>query len=109
MTRSVVCMGVLVGVLCGTATAMAKSRPIQQLPGDVVRWSTLWVAVPEEMVAVGHDEGPLAALTWGPAKGTAVLVQQTGQEVWDIMKPDENPVHRSRASNPQGVILRYEF
>ncbi len=109
MARGVVCMGVLVGVLCGTTTAMAKSRPIQQLPSDVVRWSTLWVAVPEQMIAVGRDDGPLAALTWGPAKGTVALVQHTGRAVWDVVEPDENPVHRARANTPQGVILRYEF
>jgi len=101
-------VAVSVGLLISPA-AFAESRPIEQLPGDVVRWSTLWVAIPKSMVEVGQEDGPLAALTWGPVKGTAALVESTAKEVWDTVKPDHTPGHRPNSPHPKGLIFRYEF
>ncbi len=110
MTR-VVGIGVLIaGVWLGAVMPVfAESRPIKQLPSDVVRWSTMWVAVPQEMYAVGLEEGPLAAVTWGPAKGTVTFVKSTTQEFWDVVKPDEKPGHRAPTRRDTGLIARYEF
>lgn len=90
-------------------SAFAASRPIEQLPEDIARWSTLWVAVPKSVVEVGRVHGPLAALTWGPAKGLAALVESTTNEVWNTVKPDEKPSDRPRSQHPKGLIFRYEF
>jgi hypothetical protein len=98
-------VGVLVG---GIPSAWAEGRPIEQFPGDVVRWSTMWVEVPQQMYAVGQADGPFAALTWGPAKGTAAFIESATQELWDALKPDTRPGHSS-PRGVQGALFRYEF
>ncbi len=100
---------VMIGVWVGSLVASAESRPLKQLPADIVRWSTVWVNIPEQMYVVGQEEGPLAAMTWGPAKGAVVMVQSTTQELWEAMKPDERPGHRSQHGDVHGALLRYEF
>ena len=90
-------------------SALAESRPLKQLPADVVRWSTLWVEVPKQVYEVGQEEGPLAAMTWGPVKGTAVFVNSTAKELWDATKPDQRPGHQLSGKRPAGAIVRYEF
>ena len=52
-------------VVVGGPSVFAESRPIGQLPSDVMRWSTLWLTVPASMVETGQEYGPVAALTWG--------------------------------------------
>ena len=109
MSRAVLVGLMIIGVGGWVPSALAESRPLKQLPTDVVKWSTMWVEVPRQMVEVGKDEGPLAALTWGPAKGTAMMIQSTTKELWDAVKPDQRPRHQSGTSQPVGAILRYEF
>ena len=87
----------------------AEARPIKDLPKDVVRWSTLWTHVPEEMVKVGQKEGLASAVTWGPTKGAAVMIQATADEVWKTVKPDQKKRHGQPNNDPAGAILRYEF
>ena len=93
----------------GDRYAFAASRPIQQLPADMVRWSMVWTVVPEQVYSVGREHGPLAALTWGPVKGTAKLIQSTVKEAWGTVKSDKNRVRYARSNRPKGVIFRYEF
>lgn len=100
---------VISGVMFGLPLVFAESRPIEQLPKDLLRWSTLWMDIPKQMYAVGQEEGLLAALTWGPTKGTAVMVQSTTKEVWDVVKPDQRPHQRQGRDSPKGLIVRYEF
>ena len=99
---------VLVGMLLsGTRPVGAESRPLKRLPEDVLRWSTLWLTIPQEMVAVGRDEGAVSALVWGPVKGTAVLVNSTTEEVWGAVKPDQPSARRD--GKQAAIGLRYEF
>jgi hypothetical protein len=88
-----------------------QRRPIQQLPDDVVRWSTIWLQIPEQMMEVGRTDGPIAAFTWGPTKGAAVMVESTVKELWEAAKPDKRPGRRraARPGEPRGVMVRYEF
>lgn len=102
----VVGMAVALG-MHGMALA-AESKPIEQLPGDVARWSTTWAEIPKQMFQVSRDEGPLSGVTWGPAKGTALMIRSTTDAVWEMLKPEQPPVHQGRDRAP-GVILRYEF
>ena len=108
-------MGVLVAMLMvgGVRAAAAEDRPIEQLPNDVVHWSMLWVEVPKAMMTVGVEHGPLAALTWGPIKGTAAVVESTTKELWKTLKRDEDHPRKGRAlareGDPKGPIFRYEF
>lgn len=83
----------------------AATKPIGQLPKDVVRWSTIWVEIPKQMVNVGKEQGPLAALTWGPVKGTVSFVQSAVKEAWETAKADDRP--KNKGSN--GSIFRYVF
>ncbi len=110
MRRVWLVVGIMVGaIVCGSPVVLAESRPIEQLPQDVVRWSTLWTAIPRQMYEVGQEEGPLAALTLGPAKGVATFVASTTEEAWNVMKPDEKPGQPSTRGNPAGLIFRYKF
>lgn len=102
----VVGVGVALGMI-GTVQA-AERKPIEQLPGDVVRWSTTWAQIPKQMTEVSREEGPLSGLTWGPAKGTALMFRATTEALWELAQPDEQPVARGRDREP-GMILRYEF
>ena len=89
-----------------TATASADVKPLNELPTDVGRWSTMWIAVPQQMYRVGLEHGPVAAVTWGPAKGAAVMVESTTRELWNAAQPDHRP---GRQSEDSGVIFRYDF
>lgn len=87
----------------------AQSKPINELPTDLAHWSTMWVEVPRQMYGVGQEEGPVAAITWGPVRGTVMFVNATTKALWDVAKPEMRPAHRSRNKEPFGPMLRYEF
>jgi len=87
----------------------ADARPIQQLPADVMRWSTLWIAIPGSMAQVAQEHGPLAAVTWGPAKGTMAFVQSTAKEVWDPARLDKDSGRRFEDERPNEIAFRYTF
>ena len=97
--------------LATMATASAEGRPLKQLPADVARWSMSWTEVPKQMVEVGQEYGPIAAVTWGPVQGAASLIGSTTKELWDIMKADKQA--RRSASAPRrstgSALVRYEF
>ncbi len=100
------------GFMGGEPLALAASRSIKHLPEDVVRMSTSWMVIPKDMVEVGREHGPLAALTWGPAKGMTTFVRSTASEIWNTVKPDKTDKTRSRLASrgrPKGAIFRYEF
>ena len=102
--------GIVLGIgMSLSSAAFAESKPIEQLPKDLARWSTMWVEIPEQMMQVGREDGPVAALTMGPTQGTAKFLQSTGEEVWKAVKPDHRPGHQPGEDTPQGAILRYEF
>ncbi|MBI4354751.1 MAG: hypothetical protein HY595_05885 [Candidatus Omnitrophica bacterium] len=98
----------LLFLLPSMSVMAAERKPIEQLPGDVVRWSTTWAEIPKQMFQVGQEEGPLSGLTWGSAKGTAVMIRSTTDVVWELVKPDSHPEPKGREKKP-GVILHYEF
>ena len=107
----VVAVIMVTGFMSGEPLAFAASRPIKQLPEDVVRMSMSWLVIPRDMIEVGREHGPLAALTWGPAKGITTLVRSTASKIWDTVKPDKNKKRSRLASRgrPKGAIFRYEF
>ena len=113
MRRCIWVLGlVMASWLGGMSFLFAESRPLKQLPGDLVRWSTIWKDIPQQMYEVGQESGPVAAVLWGPTKGTAVMVQSTTKELWSVMKPDQRQDHDSydvEEDSPTGLILRYEF
>jgi hypothetical protein len=87
----------------------ADTRPIEQLPKDIFRISTLWAHIPQGMADVGREEGVASALVWGPARGAAVMMQKTSDEIWSTVKPNQKKRRGERRNEPAGVILRYEF
>ena len=97
------------GLMSGGPLALAASRPITQLPEDVVRMSTSWMVIPKDMVEVGREHGPLAALTWGPAKGMTTFVRSTASGIWDTVKLDKTRSRPASRGRPNGAIFRYEF
>ncbi len=92
-----------------SATGAAESKPLNDLPTDLTYWSTMWVEVPRQMYGVGQEEGPIAAMTWGPVRGTVMLVNATTKALWDAAKPETRPAHQSRNKQLLGPMLRYEF
>lgn len=115
MRNLTVVASVVIGLVWAPAMLLgadgAERRPLRQLPEDVVRWSTVWLQIPEQMMEVGRTDGPLAAFTWGPTKGAAVMVESTVKELWEAAKPDKRPGRRrsARPGEPRGVMVRYEF
>ena len=102
----------MVGMWSGMmAIASAEGRPLKQLPSDLVRWSMSWTEVPKQMVNVGEEYGPVAAVTWGPVQGAASMVQSATTELWGIMKADKQA--RRSAAAPRrstgSALVRYEF
>lgn len=91
-----------------TAAQAAQSKPLSELPGDLARWSTLWMDIPRAMYDVGMEEGPLTAVTWGPVKGTVMLIHTTTRTLREMAQPEKRPGHRSNGQRP-GVIFQYEF
>ena len=109
--RRVLCVVVTMVVLFvgGDRLAFAASKSIKQLPADLARWSMMWTAIPQQMVEVGQEHGPLAGLMWGPAQGAAALVESAVKEVWETAKLDRKPRPHSQGQHSQGALLRYEF
>lgn len=104
MRRALLLGGFLAAVTIATVSADAK--PLNALPMDIGRWSIMWMVVPQEMYRVGMEHGPVAAVTWGPAKGTAAMVGSTTRELWQAAQPDRRP---GRRSNDDGMVFRYDF
>ncbi len=99
----------LMGCGClAMATASAQERPIKQLPADLARWSMSWTEVPKDMVMVGQEYGPVAAVTWGPVQGGASLVNNTATELWNLMRSQKQNRPSARASTGMALV-RYEF
>ena len=109
--RKALASAMVVAAVCSlmTAAQAAQDKPIQALPGDLVKWSTLWVEIPKEMYSVGQDAGPLAAVTWGPVKGAAALVNVTTKTLWDAAQQKTPQGRRTKGGQPVGPLLRYEF
>lgn len=95
--------------LSGVPVSSAESRSLKELPADVVRWSTLWIAVPQQMYQAGQESGPIAALFLGPTKGTAAMLQSTTKELWSMMKPEQRPGDDSARKHAEGLVVRYQF
>ena len=108
-SRGWVVAGMLAGLIVLPGSVVAQSRPIKQLPKDLARWSTAWLAIPQEMAEVGLDHGPLAAVTWGPAKGTARMVDTTTLDMWNAVKPEPHRGGRRADERSTGVFFRYHF
>ncbi len=107
---SVAVIGALIGAVTGWAPQVcAAARPVKQLPSDLARWSMLWAVVPQQMYEVGHEEGPLGALTWGPVKGTVSLVWSTLDDLMRVMRSEEGPGGRPQPRGASGLVVRYEF
>ncbi len=109
MNRNLVMMvGAAMTVGMTTAVLAAERKPIDQLPGDVVRWSTTWMEIPKQVAEVSRNEGPLSGVVWGPAKGTALMIRSTTAALWELAQPEQQPVPQGRDREP-GMIVRYEF
>ena len=110
MNRVVFVLVIMVALFVGgDRFAFAASRPIKQLPADVARWSLMWTVIPKEMIAVGQEHGPLAALMWGPAQGASAFVESAVKEVWSTAKPDKERRPGSQSRFAKGALFRYEF
>jgi hypothetical protein len=108
MDRAARLVTILMAMTALAALAGAQTKPIEDLPGDVAHWSSLPLEVPKAMASVGGEEGPISAVTWGPAKGTAVVIQTLTEDVWLAVKPEpDKPAHRRH--EPVGPLFRYEF
>ena len=110
MRRIAVVAALALSVIGAPRSHAAQHKSIQQLPGDVVRWSTAWRSIPEQMYEVSKTDGPVAGLTWGPVKGAAVMVHSAVTGLWEAAKSDQQPDRRAQHPHEsRGVLLRYEF
>lgn len=103
MRKALWIVTVIAGLSCSVAaSAAAESKPLTDLPSDLAHWSTLWMELPRQMYGVGQEEGPVSAMTWGPVRGTIMMMDATGKALWDAVKYDQRPGRGD-------AILRYEF
>ena len=109
MMRAWLIGGIVGMVVVGAVASADERRPISQLPADLARWSTVWVAIPQQMVAVGRESGAIAGLTVGPAKGAARMVESTGKELWTSMRHDESRARRDEGRGTGSLLIHYEF
>ncbi len=121
--------GITLAVLTNLPRAGFAEQPLKQLPEDVVSFSLAWVALPEAMVGVTKDQGPLAGVSFGLGKGSSDLVgkvlnlMDTGPSFGRQARPAVFPygeearsptwlnVHNSgaRRARHEPVLLRYTF
>lgn len=104
-------------VASGPQAAFAE-QPLKQLPEDVVSFSLAWVALPQAMVEVTKDDGPLAGASWGIIKGSSAAVERvTGLMDGETANGNERPSPAwlnlnnagSRQSRHEPALLRYTF
>ena len=98
-----------IAICNATSVGWAATKPIDELDDDVTTWSTMPLDVPKTMVDVGKQEGPLSAVMWGPAKGTAVFIRSLTAETWKTLKPERETTPGVHHKDPVGPVLRYEF
>lgn len=67
-------LGVAVLVGMGLPQVGFAEQPLKQLPEDVMSVSLAWVALPQAVVEVTKDRGPLAGASWGVLKGSSEAV-----------------------------------
>jgi len=110
LDRTLMIALVMAGILFNWATTgFAETKPISELGRDVVTFSTAWAAIPGTAYQVGREQGVLAGLALGPAKGTAQFAKQTAAELWRVVKPDDNPRPSLIDDAPSGLAFRYAF
>lgn len=77
-SRQVVPHGWAFGVAALAAISLAQvgfaEQPLKQLPEDAVSFSLAWVALPQSMVEMTKDHGPVAGVSWGVLKGSSEAV-----------------------------------
>lgn len=64
---------VVLATIALTQAAFAE-QPLKQLPRDVTSVALAWTELPQAMVEVTHDDGPLAGMSWGLLKGSSEAV-----------------------------------
>lgn len=99
-------------------------QPLTQLPEDVVSFSFAWAALPQAVVEVTKDYGPLAGVSWGVLKGSSEAVGRvvnlmdqapSGQHVLAHGGEARSPAwlnlrgRASRQARHEPALLRYTF
>ncbi|MBI3083141.1 MAG: hypothetical protein HYY90_02080 [Candidatus Omnitrophica bacterium] len=73
------------------------AQPLKQLPEDVVSFSLAWVALPQAVVEVTKEHGPLAGASWGLVKGSSEVVGR----VLDLVDEDSSFERTTQLPRPQ--------
>jgi len=68
------------------STGFAQTRPIENLPKDVVNLTTVWTEIP---------------------KGPTTFMRSTAEQLWEVVRPDAHRV--VRPDEPSVLALRYAF
>ena len=97
-------LGVLFCMSGGVARA-EDSPSITQLPKDLARLATVWMAVPQTMYDVSRDDGAAMGLTVGTVAGGTQMVEDT---VTYLTSGYHQPA-RPGDPRPIGALLHYSF
>jgi hypothetical protein len=109
-------------VASGPQVAFAE-QPLKRLPEDVVSFSLAWVALPQTMVDITKEHGPLAGASWGVVKGSleaAARIVNLMDEAPSATRPRQSKTNRSpawlnidsspsRGARREPALLRYTF
>lgn len=79
-------------------------QPLSQLPKDAVSVSFAWVALPQHMLEVTKDHGPLAGLSVGFLEGSSAAVGR----VLSVIDRDAPPDRRDEPQAPAWLNLPRE-
>ena len=87
--------------------SLTQTKPIGELPQDVVSLSTGWTQIPKGAYEVAKEHGPVAGAILGPVKGTATFVKWTAEELWNALKTETD--QKPQSLEERGLAFRYEF
>ena len=93
-------LGIGYGIGCAD-----EPPPVAQLPHDVARLATVWMAMPQSMYRVTRDEGAFAGLTKGAVEGGGRMIGDTVTYLTSGYFHDA----RSDAHRPAGALVNYSF
>ena len=109
LQRTALAALVALGILINWASVgFAQTKPLSDLPQDVVMFSTGWTEIPKQMYQAGQESGTIAGVARGSAEGAGNFVTKTARGIWNVLKP--NPEHQAgRLDQPSGLAFRYAF
>ena len=99
-------LGITVLAAVSLPQAAFTEQPLKQLPEDAVSFSLAWVALPQAVVEVTKEHGPLAGASWGVIKGSSEIVERVVSLTDQAPSGQYVSTHGGEARSPAWLNLR---